>query len=441
MQITILTVGTRGDVQPYVALGLGLRRAGHAVRLATHGIFREFVAGCGLDFAPVEGNPQEVMSGAEGQEWLESGRNPIAFLRHGMKLLRPLLERMLTDSITACEGAEAIIFSTFAFGGYHVAEKMGVPCIGSALQPLARTRAFPNIQVHPRWKLGGAFNYLTHVLGEQAFWMMLKGPINEWRRDTLGLPPIGFGGPMRVVQQKRLPYLYGYSQHVVPKPPDWGEWLHVTGYWFLDGASDWQPPSDLRDFLSDGPTPVYVGFGSMTPRQAEFLTTTAIEALKRAGQRGILLTGWGGIGQSDLPDSVLKIDAVPHEWLFPRMAALVHHGGAGTTAEGLRAGVPSVVTPFFADQPFWGQRVADLGVGPAPIPQKQLTAGALAEAIRVAVTDADMRHRAAALGQKIRAEDGVARAVEAFHQHVTRISHGLHGPASIPARSGRRVNS
>jgi UDP:flavonoid glycosyltransferase YjiC (YdhE family) len=156
----------------------------------------------------------------------------------------------------------------------------------------------------------------------------------------------------------------------------------------------------------------------MTPRQAEFLATTAIEALKRAGQRGILLTGWGGIGQSGLPDTVLKVDAVPHEWLFPRMAALVHHGGAGTTAEALRSGVPSIVAPFFADQPFWGQRVADLGVGPAPIPQKQLTAEKLEGAIRIAVSDAGMRDRAAALGQKIREEDGVARAIEAFHQHV-----------------------
>jgi UDP:flavonoid glycosyltransferase YjiC (YdhE family) len=295
---------------------------------------------------------------------------------------------------------------------------MGVPCFGSALQPLARTRAFPNIQVHPRWKLGGAFNYLTHVFGEQAFWMMLRRPINAWRREALNLPPIGFGGPMRVVHQKRMPYLFGYSQHVVPKPSDWGDWLHVTGYWFLDGASDWRPPPHLRDFLCDGPPPVCVGFGSMTPRQAEFLTTTAIEAFKRAGQRGILLTGWGGIGQSDLPDTVLKIDAATHAWLFPRMAAIVHHGGAGTTAEALRAGVPSIVTPFFADQPFWGQRVSELGVGPAPIPQKQLTAEKLADAVHIAVTDAGLRDRAAALGQKIRAEDGVARAVDATHRHL-----------------------
>ncbi|HET7090158.1 MAG TPA: glycosyltransferase [Anaerolineae bacterium] len=265
MQITILTAGTRGDVQPYVALGLGLKRAGHAVRLATHAIFRDFVASHGLDFAPVEGNPKEILSGAKGQELLESGRNSLAFLRHGLRLLRPVLERMLADSIAACEGAEAII-SPFAFGGYHVAEKMGVPCVGSALIPLARTRAFPNIQVHPRWKLGGTFNYLTHALGDQALWTALRQPINAWRREALSLPPIGFGGPMRVMHQKRMPYLYGYSQHVVPKPPDWGEWLHVTGYWFLDSATEWQPPNNLHSFLSDGPPPVYVGFGSMTPR-------------------------------------------------------------------------------------------------------------------------------------------------------------------------------
>ncbi len=418
MHLTILTVGSRGDVQPYVALGIGLKRAGYTVRLATHQIFHDFVTSHGLEFAPIEGNPQEIMSGAGGQQWLKSGRNAFAFVRHGLRLMRPVLDRMLADSVAACQDTRAIIFSTFGFGGYHVAEKMGLPCFGSALQPLTRTRAYPNVQVPSHWRLGGTFNYLTHVAGEFFFWLALRDPINRWRRESLNLPPLPWKGPAAIVLQKRLPYLYGYSPHVVPRPPDWGEWLHVTGYWFLDGLARWQPPADLMDFLSAGPLPVYIGFGSMTPRHAERLTEAALEALKTTGRRGVLVTGWGGLSRRDLPDSVFKIDAAPHDWVFPRMAAVVHHGGAGTTAAGLRAGVPAVVAPFFADQPFWGQRVHELGVGPEPIPQSRLTARRLADAIRIATGDAGMRDRAAALGHKIRAEDGVARAVEVVDRYL-----------------------
>jgi sterol 3beta-glucosyltransferase len=192
----------------------------------------------------------------------------------------------------------------------------------------------------------------------------------------------------------------------------------VTGYWFLDPAEDWMPAPALVDFLAAGPPPVYVGFGSMSSRKPEETTALILGALARTGQRGIIHAGWGGMQRADLPDSVLMIDGVPFSWLFPRVAVVVHHGGAGTTSAGLRAGVPAVVVPFFGDQPYWGQRVADLGVGPAPIPRKKLTAERLAQAIQVAVTDHAMRQRAAELGTKIRAEDGVACAVAVVEQMV-----------------------
>jgi sterol 3beta-glucosyltransferase len=210
---------------------------------------------------------------------------------------------------------------------------------------------------------------------------------------------------------------------VLPKPPEWGDWIHITGYWFLDHPPEWRPSAGLVDFLRSGPPPVYVGFGSMNNRNPEEVTGLALKALARARQRGLLLTGWGGLSQSDLPDDVFKIETIPHDWLFPQMAAVVHHGGIGTLAAGLRAGVPSIVVPYFSDQPFWGQRVAALGVGPPPIPRQSLTAGHLAAAIQLAVGDPGIRARAAALGEKIRAENGVARAVEAFHRHLPADQH------------------
>ncbi len=203
---------------------------------------------------------------------------------------------------------------------------------------------------------------------------------------------------------------------MIPPPADWDGQLHVTGYWFLDPVDDWTPPADLSEFLQAGSPPIFIGFGSMSTRNPAETTDLILQAVARTGQRAILLSGWGGLRKTNLPDTVFMVESVPFAWLFPRVAAVVHHGGAGTTSAGLRAGVPTIIIPFFADQPFWGQRVAKLGVGPAPIPRKQLTAERLAQAIQTAVSNQAMRQRAAELGTKIRAEDGIARAVEVIQQ-------------------------
>jgi sterol 3beta-glucosyltransferase len=192
----------------------------------------------------------------------------------------------------------------------------------------------------------------------------------------------------------------------------------VTGCWFLDREAEWQPPRELVDFLKAGPAPVYVGFGSMYSSNPQEVTEMVLHALARVKQRGILQTGWGGLSNADLPDDVFAVDSIPHDWLFPQMASVVHHGGSGTTAAGLRAGMPTVIIPFFADQPFWGARVFELGAGPAPIPKKRLTLERLADAICAATSDEVIRGRASALGERIRAEDGVTQAVEVLYHHL-----------------------
>jgi UDP:flavonoid glycosyltransferase YjiC (YdhE family) len=212
--------------------------------------------------------------------------------------------------------------------------------------------------------------------------------------------------------------LMGYSPLVLPKPEDWDDWLHVTGYWFHDHGREWVPPRELAHFLDSGPPPVFVGFGSMSNRDPGGTTRLVLNAMAACGQRGVFQAGWGGLRQADLPEGVLTIGAVPHDWLFPQMAAVVHHGGAGTTAAGLRAGVPTVVVPFFGDQHFWGQRVNDLGLGPPPVPRKRLTAERLARALQVALGDEAVRDNAARMGAAIRAEDGVGRAVEIIERYV-----------------------
>jgi UDP:flavonoid glycosyltransferase YjiC (YdhE family) len=212
-------------------------------------------------------------------------------------------------------------------------------------------------------------------------------------------------------------FAYLLSYKGIPFPKDWDDFIHVTGYWFLEQSARWEPPIDLVNFLQSGLPPVYIGFGSMVNRKPEETADLVLQALARTGQRGVLSSGWGGLRKEELPETVFMIGSMPHNWLFPKMAAVVHHGGVGTTAAGLWAGIPAIVTPFFGDQPFWGQRVYELGVGPRPIPRQRLTVDRLAESICCAVSDTAMREKAARLGEHIRAENGIARAVAVIEQN------------------------
>jgi UDP:flavonoid glycosyltransferase YjiC (YdhE family) len=268
----------------------------------------------------------------------------------------------------------------------------------------------------PGWQMPGFMNYATYLVGEQLLWLAARRFVNPFRRDVLGLNTLGIVSPSGRLYRGKMPFLLGYSSSLVPSPGDWPANFLVTGYWFLDRPAGWRPPLELEAFLAAGDPPVYVGFGSMMPRDSGRLAETVVGALRGAGVRGVLLSGWGGLGKRDTSDDLFVVDNVPHDWLFPQMAAVVHHGGAGTTGAGVRAGVPSLVLPFFADQPFWGRMVARAGAGPEPIMQSDLSLPRLTAAIRQAVSDGAMRARAARLGEAIRAEDGVGRAVAAVQQ-------------------------
>jgi UDP:flavonoid glycosyltransferase YjiC (YdhE family) len=412
MRLTLITIGSRGDIQPFIPLAAGLQQAGYAVRVATHGPYEGFVRGHGLDFAPLVGNPQELMAAEGGLSWLETGRNPVAFLQRLRDLALSLMEQLGRDCWAACQDADAVLFSTLGFfTGVPIAEKLGVPGIATYLQPLNTTRHFASMlfpELPAGLPLRGAYNRLTHDLTMEMNWWLFREAYNRLRTVQLGLPPARES--FRHSINRPYPIIYGVSPQVMPPPPDWGMHISVSGYWFLDDP-DWQPAAELCAFLEAGPPPVYIGFGSMTNRDSEHLTNLVLEAAQHSGERVVLLSGWAGIGGRDLPETIFRLEYAPHGWLFPRMAAVVHHGGAGTTAAGLRAGVPSVIVPHFADQPFWGRRVAALGAGPRPIPQKTLTAAKLAQAVRTAVHDPTMRRQAAELGCRIRAEDGVGHAV------------------------------
>lgn len=415
LRTTILAVGSRGDVQPYCALAVGLQRAGHQVQVATHSNFKEFVKGQGLEFALIAGNFQELLQSQAGQKLVTGQQTKL--------ISDELFQKQLADAWQACQGTDVVILTPLATWGYHIAEKLAVPCLMAACIPISPTREFPFLKFAntSRNSFKRILNYTSYPLVEFLFWQQQRKNINRFREQILDLPPLPFLGnrfrKKRPPNLSPLPVLYGFSPSVIPRPADWADWLNVTGYWFLDQAVSYQPPKEMLDFIEDGQPPVCIGFGSMTTGNPQLLTEVVIEALAASQQRGILLSGWAGIGNVK-SDNIFLIDSVPHDWLFPRMAAVVHHGGASTTAASLRAGVPTVTVPFFADQPAWGQRLTDLGVSPPPIPYKELSAQALAAAIGVAVNDETMRKQANALGKSIREEDGVANAVEAFHSHL-----------------------
>lgn len=412
MRIAIIAPGSRGDVQPYIALGKGLKNADHIVRFVTHQNFESLVTSHGLEFWPIAGDVQKIVQSSEMRERIEKG-NFLSLLSQMAKEAQRGAIHLAESGLAAGQGVDILLAG---MGGIYIglalAEKLNVPLLQAYLVPFTPTKDFASVLSSNLPSLvGGRLNRLSHHFTRQIIWQGFRSADKLARREVLHLPPAPFTGPYNSDRTLGLPILYGFSPSVIPVPSDWGDNVHVTGYWFLDSDDQWTPPVEVMDFLNAGSPPVYVGFGSMSQRNPEQTANLVMEALRRSNQRGILFSGWGGLRSTNLPDSLLLIDSIPHAWLLPRLAAVVHHGGAGTTAAGLRAGVPSVIVPFFGDQPFWGRRIAELGVGPDPIPRKKLTVDRLTQAIQLAMTDQEMRQRAAHLGSEIQAEDGITHAV------------------------------
>ncbi|MBN1287840.1 MAG: glycosyltransferase family 1 protein [Anaerolineae bacterium] len=423
MKITICTFGSRGDTQPYVALALGLQQAGHHVTLVASRDHIEWVRSYGVNVHPIGFSMQEFVRKPEHRAGLR-GRNVVRILREFRSGMETYLAKVMDNCWEAAQEAEFVALSSVASIGVDLANQRGIPMALVSLQPLfPPTRAFPVFMLPFRFSLGGGYNYLTYTLYMRAGWLLVGGMFNHWRTTRLGLPSWrSMREMLNTLGDHGTPWLYGYSPQVLPKPPDWADNHHVTGYLFLDAQPDWQPPAELERFLESGPPPVYVGFGSMSDKDPERVTRLVLRALELTGQRGILLTGWGAVARLPTSASVFYVDDAPHSWLFPRTAAVVHHGGAGTTAAGLRAGAPSLITPFLLDQYAWADRVEKLGVGLRLADSKRLTAEKLAQAIHTAVTDSALRARAAAFGERIQAEDGVACAVEVIERHAADFS-------------------
>ncbi|KAL8795604.1 MAG: hypothetical protein Q9182_007506 [Xanthomendoza sp. 2 TL-2023] len=444
LNVVIQVVGSRGDVQPFVALGKVLKAEyGHRIRLATHPTFQSFIEENGLEFFSVGGDPAELMafmvknpglmpgidslkSGDIGQRrrgmyeivqgcWrscyeMGDGTGALASDDH-LDVLKGPQHHITGQGIsrrdvasTSPFVADAIIANPPSFAGIHCAEKLGIPLHLMFTMPWSPTQAFPhplaNIQTSNADQ--SITNFMSYALVEMMTWQGLGDVINRFREKSLGLEPVSLMSPA-----------------LIRKPKDWGSHISVAGFYFLSLASSFTPDPTLLSFLQAGPPPVYIGFGSIVVDDPNAMTRKIFDAVQKSGQRALVSKGWGGLGADslDVPKDVFMLGNVPHDWLFKHVSCVVHHGGAGTTAAGIAAGKPTVIVPFFGDQPFWGTMVAKAGAGPWPIPYKQLTPEKLAAAISEAL-EPTVLQRAGELGNRISHEQGTSTGAKDFQDKL-----------------------
>lgn len=405
MRVTIITPGTRGDVQPYLGLADGLRRAGHEVKLATHDAFAGLVRDCGFGFARLGGDPTAMFRQDRWTAGHVDFRFPARHARVVREVFGTLLAEVRPEEIEAAlEDTDAAIVTMTSAWAAEAAQARGIRVLCATYSPFARTAEFSHCVVGSGARRGRLLNRLSYPVGQKLLGEPMAEPVKPWSRARAGLCPVpGFGSSDA---WPPLATLHGFSEHVVARPRDWAGHLRVTGYWFAPPVPGAALGTDLDAFIDAGAPPVYVGFGSMPSPDPAALARTVVEAAGRAGIRVILDAGWSGL-TADADDVHVLRAGVSHDLLFDRVAAVVHHGGASTTAAGLRAGRPTLVAPFVFDQRFWGRQVARIGAGPDPLPRRDLDTDALVERLR-ALSHPAIVEQARTVGEQIRAEDGPA---------------------------------
>lgn len=421
MKISLITLGTRGDLQPFVALALGLRSAGYDVQVISAKNDAAFVGSFGLAHHALDVDIEQLMAGPEAQEMAQSDSPLKFFLSHvrGPGQFKQTMQLVLAQIWAACQDADALVYHPGWPIGYFMARKLGIPGILASPFPVTATADYPAVLFYAGPRLGRWYNRATHFVFERAFWLISRTAVKAFWASLPGTAAVPLTPPTTLQAASGMPVLGGYSELFFPRPADWPANAHVTGAWPLASEPGWVPPAGLTEFLAAGPPPVYIGFGSLKdPARFRQTLRVLVRALALAGQRAIIALGWNHLDADEpLPATVYLLGSAPHAWLFARVAAVVHHGGAGTTWAGLAAGRPTVVIPHTADQPAWGRRVFELGAGPRPIPKKQLTAEKLAKAITQALAPAVVA-QAARLGTRLRTEDGVAHAVRVVSDYL-----------------------
>ncbi|KAF2070926.1 hypothetical protein CYY_007750 [Polysphondylium violaceum] len=412
MKIVIMTIGSRGDIQPFIALALGLREMGHDVTLASHLVYKDFIEkDFKLKYAVLGGDPKELMDLC-----VRNGIFTPKFIKEALSRFRSFIDDLLKTCWEAAQGAEALIATPGCFAGPHIAEALQVPFFSAFTMPFTRTRMYPNpFAPFATHQMGGVFNLATHVMMEKILWQPVSGQINAWRTETLKIP--AWNSSASINETYRIPYMYCFSKFLVPKPPDWGGEICISGYWNLKDEGN-VPPTELVDFINaPGEPPIYIGFGSIVIEDPVALSSLIVEAVKLSGKRAVISQGWGGLKMDTNEQIYMLNQPVAHTWLFERMSMVIHHGGAGTTAAGIYASKPTIVIPFFGDQFFWGERIKDTGIG-SSIPFSTLTAKGLSSLIVSMLSDSSIKVKVTQIADNLKKEDGIKEAINFFYRYL-----------------------
>ncbi len=419
MNIILMAFGSRGDVQPFLGLAVALRERGHTVTLAAPSDFEAQINAYSIPYISIPINNMDVIQ-KDSSKQVASKITPatlLAFWREVIPEYKRALHTATQEVAGAARNADLLIAHGFLIpSAYAIHQHVQIPLMLGIAAPIVSTQmfsspAFPPIPFGQRF-----YNPLTFQVLVRGVLSFMIEPMNTYRREV-GLPTLSAGKVIDILFSGQISVIMHFSRYLMPPASDWGANVHVVGAWPLPPPPDWMPPDALTAFIAQGEPPVFIGFGSMVVPNPAQTARTISEALRSANLRGVLQTGWAGLVQED--EHLITIGDVPHDWLFPQMAAVVHHGGSGTTHSALRAGKPSLIVPFMADQPFWARRLVELGVGVLPIAPKKLTPERLAAALRTLTQDSAMKQRAADLGALLRAEDGLAATCDLVEKHVT----------------------
>ena len=393
MKITLLTIGSKGDVRPFIALGLGLKNAGSDITVATNSSFEQEITNWGLRFIPLDTDSGEMESAS------------------------PDVRVLLDASWEAAQGADAIVYHPRILAGFHILDKLRIPGFVASPSPmLTPSSDYSNPALGGR-QLGGFLNRLSYTIARYASFPY-AAVINKWRKDVLGLESRSRFANDFVRDDGPIPILYCYSPNVLPFPKSQPPEMVVTGYWFLNSLKEWSPPKDLVDFLDAGDPPVYIELEIASAKYPRKLMKTILEAVEKAKHRAIIADGWDDLRASDLPASVFPAKSVPYDWLFPRVSTVIHSGRADILGQALRAGRTNVVFPSSPEETFWGKTVENLGVGPNPIPQRSLTASNFCNAILLGATYEIMRRRSNEIGRTIFCENGTGQAIDLINSEI-----------------------
>ena len=410
MRINMICVGSTGDVRPYLVLGRELKARGHEITICAFQEFESAALKEGFHFKPIKADVRALMA------TLMNGSSGVGFLKQVRDSLVDIIDPFLEDLEAGCEGAEALIGTYLGQVFYSLAEVRHIPFIQTHYFPMDKNAETP-ISSAPGQRAGKAWNLASYQIGYLLISAMEKYYLADWRASKGMSPRKLEGKPRYELNGHMVPVLYAMSPLVMPRPAHWGENIHMTGYWLDKSYSNFVPDEELKAFLEKGEKPIYIGFGSMCSGDMGDTLQIVLDAVRQSGVRAVLSTGWGGV-QIPQREDIFVADFVPHDWLFRQVSAVVHHGGAGTTAAGIQAGCPTLVIPFGGDQPFWAARVQDLSIGPKAIARDKLTANKLSKALTDLTTTKKYRVAARELGERLQMENGAVTAANIIEHEL-----------------------